>query len=250
MKYYNKFLKTHFWLSGQLKTKPSVYSRMNLLHQKQVILIRNLGKMRDLTVEIPHCRAAVTEPSQILKLTEKYPKSEGALNNRRYFLLMLPKEITSEAFCQALIAAVAHCLRREPSGPQDDCAEDIDTARAPMPAQEGTLVWVRYAVTAALPLPRVATSKARDNPWSQQAFSQHRVTSHKPWNATGRDDKKLLFYLDSRLFYFKKQHSSPSPPGPQRTAVQSSRTEPVFFSTYYNYYQKKKKKRLYGLVRK
>lgn len=139
---------TSFWRhifdsQGSSKPKPSVYSGMNLLHQKQVLLIRNLGKMLGLTVEITHCRAAVTEPSQILKFTEKYPKPEGAVNNRRYFLLMLPKEITSEAFCQALIAAVAHCLRREHSWPQGDCTEDVDRARAAMPAQEGALVWVR-----------------------------------------------------------------------------------------------------------
>lgn len=36
------------------------------------------------------------------------------------------------------------------------------------------------------------TDNAHDNPQSQQAFFQHGVTSHKPCNATGRDDKKLF----------------------------------------------------------
>jgi len=63
---------------------------------------------------------------------------------------------------------------------------------APKPAQERAWVRVGDAVTAALPLPREATDKALDKPQSQQTFSQHGITSDKPHNATGRDDKKFF----------------------------------------------------------
>lgn len=66
-----------------------------------------------------------------------------------------------------------------------------NSARALKPAQENTWVWGRDRVIRALPLPKDATDKALDNPQSQHTFPQLGVTSHKPHNAAGRDDKKL-----------------------------------------------------------
>lgn len=120
--------------------------------------------------------------------------------------MLLKKKPALEAICQLSIILITHSPRKEKREGDHritvqrisiHCSRALHSsnmARASKPAQECAEVQAGHAVTAALPLPRDATDKACDNPQSQQTFSQHRVTSHKPHNATGRDDKKLCLH--------------------------------------------------------
>lgn len=162
------------------------------------------------------------------------------------FYFTLPKGIALEAIWQLSIISISHCPRKEKrEWDRRITAQRIsihcpgalhsrNMARAPKPAQECAWVQVGGAVTAALPLPKDATDKAHDNPQSQQTFSQHRVTSHKPHNATEGMTRHILFRQQTvTLKPTKKTHAPPHPLSiPQRAAVQSSSIESVFSSIY------------------
>lgn len=83
-----------------------------------------------------------------------------------------------------------HCTKALNTSSQGFALQNTDSA--PEPAQEHAQVWVGDAPLGSSRAAVTPTNKAHDNLQSQQAFSQHGVTSHEPRNATGSDDKKLF----------------------------------------------------------